>query len=119
MIFKHNIIIKDGLQVITIEGKLLERYQAEELLETVKENIEEGKSNVLVNLSALNFINSTGLSVLINLLTYARQGNGDVVLFGISNKIKELLLITKLNSIFQVAENEEEAIKYFTCTENI
>ena len=119
MIFSHNIEIKEKLQFINIKGRLTDRYQADELIATVKENIEEGNTNLLVNLSDLEFINSTGLSILINMLTFSRQSNGDVVLYGISEKMKELLLITKLNSIFQIAENEEEAVKIFTCTENI
>ena len=56
-------------------------------------------------------MNSSGLNVLIQLLTKTRNNGGESVIFNVNKKITELLIITKLNTLFKIAETEEEAIK--------
>jgi anti-sigma B factor antagonist len=60
-----------------------------------------------------NFINSTGLSFLISILTRARTAGGDVVLFGISESTQQLLVLTKLNKTFSVYYELDEALAHF------
>ncbi|MCB0494437.1 MAG: STAS domain-containing protein, partial [Cyclobacteriaceae bacterium] len=58
-------------------------------------------------------INSSGLGVLITLLTKARKVGGEVVLANPSAYIKNLLLITKLNTIFKIHPNQEKALEAY------
>jgi anti-sigma B factor antagonist len=60
-----------------------------------------------------NFINSTGLSFLISILTRARTAGGDVVLYGISESTHQLLALTKLNKTFSTFNALEEALAHF------
>jgi anti-sigma B factor antagonist len=60
-----------------------------------------------------NFINSTGLSFLISILTRARTAGGDVVLCGISESTRQLLVLTKLNKTFSVYNELDEALAHF------
>jgi anti-sigma B factor antagonist len=59
----------------------------------------------------MDYMNSSGLNVLVNILTKARSHSGEVVVSNVSGKVKELFLITKLNTLFQVTESLEEAEK--------
>lgn len=56
-------------------------------------------------------MNSSGLNTLIQLLTKARVGGGEAVLFNLNKKINELILITKLNTLFKIVSTKEEAVK--------
>ena len=55
-------------------------------------------------------MNSSGLNTLIQLLTKARVGGGETVLYNMNKKINELILITKLNTLFKVSENKQDAL---------
>jgi anti-sigma B factor antagonist len=59
----------------------------------------------------LKYINSSGLTVLINTLTKARKTGGEVMIANVSTKVSELLLITKLNTVFTVTPTVDEALK--------
>jgi anti-sigma B factor antagonist len=63
-----------------------------------------------VDIAKIRFINSSGIGVLITILTKFRNKGGEVVLVKPSEQLKKLLIITKLNSIFTVVEDKEAAI---------
>ena len=102
-----------NISVFYLEGEIIEKTQANELVEKVEELLALKKNKIIFNLKALKYINSTGLSVIISLFTKCRNANGELILAEESNKVKELIVITKLNSIFTVKKNTEEALKHF------
>jgi len=64
-------------------------------------------------MSGMDYMNSSGLNVLVNILTKARNQHGEVVICNLSKKIQELFLITKLNTLFQVTTDVTEAVESF------
>jgi len=64
-----------------------------------------------LKLKELSYINSTGINVLINLLTKARNAGGELAICNINESIKKLLIISKLNTIFNSFESENEALE--------
>ena len=62
-----------------------------------------------IDLSEVRYMNSSGIGVLITILTKFRNKGGEVVLIKPSDQIRKLLVITKLNAIFTIVESEEEA----------
>lgn len=95
-----------------------------EIITKIEELIKEGSCDFIIELKSTpygqqppsainNFINSTGLSFLISILTRARTAGGDVVLFGISESTRQLLILTKLNKTFSVFNELEEALAHF------
>ena len=96
-----------------LSGSLIGEHDGMSLLNHFADRVEEGQHHFVIDLSAIKHINSTGLGVFITLLTKARKKGGEVVLVNPSEYIKNLLLITKLNSIFQIFKNDEEAILSF------
>ncbi|WP_291726357.1 STAS domain-containing protein [Bernardetia sp.] len=111
MNFTHT--VKEKILFLELEGDLLGANKENEVLEVVKEQIEEKITSCVVDISKVGYMNSTGLSFLIRLLTRFRNAGGDLVLLKPSEQAKKLLVITKLNNIFSVATTEEEAIKLF------
>ena len=82
------------------------------LIETGQENLDKGIKQLAIDLSKLRYMNSSGIGVLITLLTKFRNAGGDVVLIKPSSHIEKLLLITKLNSIFEVFQEVQNASDY-------
>ncbi len=111
MEFNYTLEEKDGLAIFKIKGNLIEKSQAIPLLEDVEECIMKDINQLILDMTDFRYLNSTGLNIFINILTKARRSGGEVVICSVSPKIKELLIITKLNTIFLVSEKLEDAIK--------
>lgn len=92
-----------------LTGNLIGEYDGIALVESVNDKIGDEHKNFIMDMKDLQHINSTGLGVLITILTKARKIGGDVVLSEPSAFISNLLIITKLNSIFKVYNSLEEA----------
>ena len=96
---------------ISLEGNLMNKQQIQSLLDEIDFYFNEGIKKIIIDLSQMQYMNSTGLSILINIFTQARNRGGEVVLTAIPEKINQLLIITKLNSIFNIEETIEDAKK--------
>ncbi|HTL82498.1 MAG TPA: STAS domain-containing protein [Bacteroidia bacterium] len=113
MSFSFNLVSKEPVLLFSLYGDLVDKNAAHEFLEKVNTAMDEGMNKVVIELSELRYMNSTGLNVLINILTKARKNGGDLVLCGVSRKVQELLVVTKLNSVFTVTETSDEAVAKF------
>jgi anti-sigma B factor antagonist len=94
-----------------LSGELIDKNQAINLVKNIDELLIEGKNKLIIDLSDLKYMNSSGLNVLIQLLTKTRTNGGESVIFNVSKKVNDLLVITKLNTLFKVADSKESAIK--------
>ena len=97
--------------IIRMEGNLIEKSQAIELLDDLDNILLKGKNQFIVDMSGFRYMNSTGLNVLVNILTKARNAGGETVICCIPEKIKDLLVVTKLNNVFTIADNMDDAEK--------
>ncbi len=113
MSFTYNLVQKQPIAIFNLYGELIDRNEGQKIIDDVQKFSEEGQHNFILELSELKYMNSTGLNVLINVLTKSRKNGGELVICGVSKKVQELLLITKLNSVFTVTETTEEAIAKF------
>ncbi len=102
----------NGVQVLKVDN-LLNPIDNQEIIEKVQNLISEGFSNYVINLDDMGFMNSTGLTFMISILTRARSAGGDVAIANLSDTIKKILLITRLNSAFSVHDSLEEALASF------
>lgn len=111
MQFNYEILdsANDALVQIKLKGNLLERYQAVDYQNDLTALLDNEKNKIALDLSKLEFINSNGLSVLINTLTKVRNKGGEVVIFGASDQLKNLFIMTKLDSVFKSAKDETAA----------
>ncbi|MDP2388672.1 MAG: STAS domain-containing protein [Bacteroidota bacterium] len=110
MTFEHSISEEDGIQTVYFKGQLIERTQSVDLVADVVKLLEQKQLKFIFDLTDLRYMNSSGLNVLINLLTKARREGGEVVIANVNSKIRELLIITKLTSMFTVTDSHEVAV---------
>jgi anti-sigma B factor antagonist len=109
MRYSHQII--DNVLLIRFEENLMVANFDQSLLLLIEDCLQNGIIYCAVDLSQIRFMNSSGISILMRILTKFRSNNGEMVLIKPSQEIYKLLIITKLNAIFTVVENEQEAIK--------
>jgi anti-sigma B factor antagonist len=108
---------KNSILIIRLSGRLIEKNQATELLDEIESK--DGETlNLVIDLAELAYMNSTGLNVLITLLTRARKSGGEAILANEPDIIKKLLVITKLNQIFVLAETVESALEQLSARKN-
>lgn len=101
------------VKLITLTGRLIEKSQADELIKDFEKLIEGGTNRYLMSLEGLEYVNSTGLNLLIGMFTTARNAGGELVIGGISPKVKKLMVMTKLDSIFKIYDSVAEATESF------
>ena len=103
--------IKDDFLIIRLAGDLIGEDNGAGLLEVATTAIQQKVTCCLIDISGLRYINSTGIGVLITILTKFRNKGGEVYLMKPSENVQKLLVITKLNAIFQIVQSEEEVTK--------
>ncbi len=109
---KLNHYLKEDILFIELTGDLLGESNGLQVLEVANDHIINRKViKCAVDLSQVRYMNSNGLGILITLLTKFRNKDGELVLIHPSEQISKLLMITKLNSIFIIAEDSDIAIK--------
>jgi len=114
MEFNYIVEEKSGFRVISLNGNLLDREMASEMLTTVDELIAKGQNHLIIDLKELDHINSNGLNVLITILTKARNAGGDSIITNIPEKVNKLFIITKLNTVFTVTDSRKAAFEEFS-----
>ena len=109
MTYKHE--IKNDLLTISLSGDLIGEDNGTNLLEVVTNALHQNAKFCLIDISGLRYINSSGIGVLITILTKFRNKGGEVYLMKPSESVQKLLVITKLNAIFQIVQSAEEVSK--------
>ena len=109
MKFSHS--TEGGILTLVLEGDLIGENSGIDLIELVNREISEGAHSCIVDIRKMRYINSSGIGVLITILTKFRNKGGDICLLEPSEQVKKLLIITKLNAIFQIADSPETARK--------
>jgi anti-sigma B factor antagonist len=104
-------IVADNILHAKLEGDLIGENEGALIVEKASSFIDKGVVRTVVDIADVKYINSAGIGVLITLLTKFRNKGGELVLLNPSQHVQKLLIITKLNSIFQIAESKELAIE--------
>jgi anti-sigma B factor antagonist len=96
--------------VLHLQGKIMGGPDATTLHEKLHELIETGTRSVVVDLRDVDWMNSSGLGILIGGLSALRKSGGDLRLSTVTEKIEEVLRITKLDRVFDIYSTIEDAI---------
>jgi anti-sigma B factor antagonist len=102
----------DGVLVVDCSGRVVFGEESASLRDMVK-NLLAQSPKVVLNLREVNYIDSGGLGTLVSLFTTARNAGGAVKLARLSQRVGDLLQITKLLTIFEVFDDEEVAAQSF------
>lgn len=109
----YNVDEKYNCVVIELKGKVRGGPHAEKFREDLHQLIEEDKKNVVVDLSNVKFMNSSGLGILIGGLTTMRNAGGDLKICGATERIRSLLMVSQLMKVFDHYDTLEEAAKAY------
>jgi len=108
-----NIRQKNDVSVIDLKGRVTMGEGASTLRETLRSMPRQGQKKILLNLADATMIDSSGLGVLVaGFASMANQG-GDLKLLNLTSRVRDLLLITKLFTVFEVFEDEATAVRSF------
>ena len=99
--------------ILDLEGKVTIGEGNVTLRGAVRRLIEEGKKRVLLNLSGVSYMDSSGIGELVSSYTTLSREGGQLKLLGLTAKIKDLLAITKLLTVFDYYEDERSALDSF------
>jgi len=103
----------NGVMVLSPRGKIMGGPDATQMHDQLHEFINQGKKKVVIDLAKVDWMNSTGLGILISGLTTMRNSQGELKLANVTEKIQSLLTITKLITVFDCYDSVEEAVQSF------
>jgi len=105
--------IVSGVTVVESVGRIILGQETNDLRESVKGLLANGVTKIVINLAEVDFIDSSGLGALVGLYSTANSRGARVKLAAITKRFHELLMITKLLTVFDVYETEDAAIASF------
>jgi anti-sigma B factor antagonist len=100
--------------VIDAAGRITLGEGASQFRDTVRDLVARGQKKILLNLGEVSYIDSSGIGELVSGFTTVTNGGGQLKLVGLSKRIKDLLQITKLYTVFDVYDDEAAAIRSFS-----
>ena len=104
----------DGVTIVDLSGRITLDEGSAALRETVKQLIDQGQKRVLLNMSKVQFIDSSGIGELVSAFTSAREQGGELKLLNLSKKVHSLIQITKLQAVFDIRDDEAAAVQAFS-----
>lgn len=97
--------------LLTLSGDLIGDEVGPKLVEFVSDAVNDDIKNFIIDLSSIRYISSSGIGLLITMLTKMRNAGGEIYLCSPSEHVKKLLIITKLNNIFNVFDSLDQVKK--------
>lgn len=104
----------NDITIVDLSGQIKLGAGSAALRDTVKELVAKGQKNIVLNLEGISYIDSSGLGELISAYASVRNQGGELKLLHLTNKVQDLLQITKLYTVFQVMDDEAAAIAAFS-----
>jgi anti-sigma B factor antagonist len=104
---------REGITVLELAGRITVGDEASALREKCAALAAAGKRNVILEMSGVDFVDSTGLGALVICATSLRKNGGNVKLLNVNRRNIELLVMTKLATVFEIFTDEQDAINSF------
>jgi anti-sigma B factor antagonist len=102
-----------SVTIVDISGRIVLGEESAALRELVCELLRRGQKNILFNLNDVNYIDSSGLGNLVGAFTSVRKQGGELKLLNLTNKVHDLMQITRLYTVFEIMDDEAVALKSF------
>jgi anti-sigma B factor antagonist len=102
-----------GVTIVDISGRIVLGEEGGALRELVCDLLSNGHNKILLNLGAVNYIDSSGLGHLVSALTRVRKQAGELKLLNLTIKVRDLMQIARLYTVFDIIDDEAAAVKSF------
>ena len=103
----------EGVSVVDMSGRITLGEGSVILRDTIRDLIGKGQKKILLNLGDVTYIDSSGIGELVSGFTTVTNSGGNLKLLNLNKRVKDLLQITKLYTVFDVHEDEASAIRSF------
>jgi len=104
---------REGVLILDLKGRLTVGDEATKFRDSMNKLVAAGRRDFILNLAEVDYIDSTGLGALVMCYTSLQKAGGRVKLLNLSRRSIELLVMTKLTTIFEVFDDEQNAINSF------
>jgi anti-sigma B factor antagonist len=104
---------KEGIVILDAKGQIVAGDGADRLRERLKGLAEAGSVNAILNLAQVDYIDSSGLGALVMSFSALRKKEGTLKLLNLTRRNVELLVLTKLETVFEVFDEEQNAVNSF------
>ncbi|HZQ52170.1 MAG TPA: STAS domain-containing protein [Bryobacteraceae bacterium] len=103
----------EGIVILRLRGRLVAGDEAIEFRRLLTEQIEQGNNKAILDLRAVDYIDSTGLGNLVATHSAFEKAGGALKLLNLSKRSAELLILTKLTTVFEMYDDEQAAVNSF------
>ena len=103
----------DSVILLTLKGTLEIGRDTEHLTETVLARLDQGERSFILDFAGVRFIDSTGISALIKIYTSAKSSAGAMKLMHLTQRVHDVLQITRLSSVFEIYNDPAKALESF------
>jgi anti-sigma B factor antagonist len=103
----------EGISILDLKGRLVVGEPSSRLREKLTEETSQGARRVILNLQGVEYIDSTGLGSMVICFTSLQKAGGSMKLENLNRRNIELLVLTKLSTVFEVFQTEQDAVNSF------
>jgi anti-sigma B factor antagonist len=104
---------REGVHLLDLEGRITVGEESSALREKIRDLSAQGACNFILNLEQVDYIDSTGLGAMVMCFTTLRKAGGRLKLEKLNRRNVELLVLTKLTTIFEIFSDEQSAVNSF------
>ena len=105
--------VREGVTILDLKGRVTVGHEATALRESVAGLVAAGTATVVLNLQQVDYIDSTGLGALVMVATSMQRSGGKVKLLNLNRRNIELLVMTKLATVFEIFADEQDAVNSY------
>jgi anti-sigma B factor antagonist len=104
---------REGIAILDLDGRLTVGNEMTKYREAMQKLIDAGKRSIVLNMQKVDYVDSTGLGALVMTYTTLQKAGGKIRLLNLTRRSIELLVMTKLTTIFEVFDDEQNAVNSF------
>lgn len=104
---------REGITILDVAGRLIVGQTSGALRERIQQAIAAGKRNLVLNLAGVDYIDSTGLGTMVMCFRFTQTAGGALKLLKLNRRELELLVLTKLTTVFDIYNEEQDALNSF------
>lgn len=99
--------------ILDIRGRIVLGEEIHALRDAVRGLVAEGKKKIILNLADVDYLDSSGVGELVGAFTTVRNAGGELKLMNLTQKVQDVLYVTKLYTVFDIRDDEFTAVKSF------
>ena len=102
-----------NVSILDIQGRIVLGDEIHDLRDAVRSLVAQGKKKIILNLAGVDYIDSSGVGELVGSFTTVRNAGGELKLLNLTQKVHDVLHVTKLYTVFDIKDDERKAIEAF------